>query len=73
MNSIKVEGLSVNYGNFNILNNINIEFPLNRISIIIGSNGCGKSTLLKSIGRIINYTGNILLDGLNIKEINTKK
>ena len=73
MSSIKVKELSVNYGNFDILNNINIEFPLNRISIIIGSNGCGKSTLLKSIGRIINYTGNILLDGLNIKEINTKK
>ncbi len=68
--SIKLENLSFNYKNENILNNINIEFSSNEITVIQGDNGAGKTTLSKIImGIEKNFTGEIYLFNKNIKEL----
>lgn len=73
MKEFYTENLSINYNNNYIIKNLNFEIPLNKISVIIGSNGCGKSTLLKALTRIIsNYSGSIILDGKEILKENTK-
>lgn len=46
---IKIQNLSLNAGNYSIFENINVEIPENKITVVIGSNGIGKTTLLRTI------------------------
>jgi ATP-binding cassette, subfamily B, multidrug efflux pump len=53
-----------------ILKNINLNIPLGSTLGIIGYTGVGKSTFINLIPRIFDVTeGEILIDGINIKEI----
>ena len=53
-----------------ILNHINIQIENNKIIAIVGKSGSGKTTILKLISKIhSNYSGNISIDGINIKRI----
>ena len=71
---IKVDtrDVSVYYGEFRALAEINLQIKKNRITAIIGPSGCGKSTLLRSFNRMSDLTpgcrveGLITLDGENI-------
>ena len=72
--SFRAEQLASGYDDKTILQNINLEIPANKISVIIGSNGCGKSTLLKTLAKLIKPSqGDITLDGKNISKIPPKK
>ncbi len=69
---IKIDGLTVSYGEHKVLNNVTVEVPPNKITAIIGPSGCGKSTLLKCINRLIDLnegvkvSGKIVVDGTNV-------
>jgi len=72
--NIKVDTkkLSVLYGKFRALTDIDMQVQEKKITAIIGPSGCGKSTLLRSFNRMNDLTpnarieGEILLDGENI-------
>jgi len=75
---IKVEGLTVRYGDNTVLDNVNFEVHAGEIFVIMGGSGCGKSTLLKQIigietpteGRIwINGTDTALLDEVELRKL----
>ena len=51
---IKGKGLSVEYDEKMIIEDLSFELNKSEITTIIGPNGCGKSTLLKTITRILN-------------------
>ena len=67
-----MKNLSVFYGKFRAVAEINLTVQSNKITAIIGPSGCGKSTLLRSFNRMNDLTasarmdGEILLDGENI-------
>ena len=69
---MQIENLSVYYGKFRALKNININVPAREITAIIGPSGCGKSTMLRSLNRMNDLTpktrieGEVRLDGENI-------
>ncbi len=68
MVSVAVNNLNVAYNDRYIIENLNLNIPKGKITMVIGSNGCGKSTLLKSIARIIKpKSGDILINGIDIK------
>ena len=53
-----------------ILKNINLKFPKNKLTVITGHNGSGKSTLVKIIMGIIKQTsGEVFFDGKNIDKL----
>ncbi|MFA6977683.1 MAG: ABC transporter ATP-binding protein [Ignavibacteriaceae bacterium] len=57
-----------------ILKDISLEIPRNKISVIIGASGAGKSTLLHIIGGLDKSdSGNILIDGSNVATFPDKK
>ena len=64
--------LSLYYGDFKALKNINMEIQENEITAFIGPSGCGKSTFLKTVNRMndlvdgVRIEGNITLDGVDI-------
>ncbi|WP_312701060.1 phosphate ABC transporter ATP-binding protein PstB [Sedimentibacter sp.] len=72
MSKIKIEDVSLYYGEFQALKNINMEIKENEITAFIGPSGCGKSTLLKSLNRMndlvegVKITGRMLLDDVDI-------
>ena len=71
---IKINNLSYKFKEGNVgLNNINLEFNRGEIVFIIGPNGSGKSTLLSCIANLSKYSGDILLDDINIKTIKNKE
>jgi phosphate transport system ATP-binding protein len=69
---VEVKNLSVYYGKFRALTDINLPIYANKITAIIGPSGCGKSTLLRSFNRMNDLTpsarieGEILLDGESV-------
>ena len=48
----QINQLSFSYENKEVLKNISVTFPTNKITAIIGPNGCGKSTLLSHLYRL---------------------
>jgi len=66
---LRIESLSKKFGEFQVLNNININAEASQIYGLVGSNGCGKTTLLKHIMMIFKQDeGRIFCDDIQIRE-----
>jgi branched-chain amino acid transport system ATP-binding protein len=64
---LKVENLSVSYGNIRALKNASLEVRTGEIVVLIGANGAGKTTLLETVlGINAAATGSITFDGASI-------
>jgi phosphate transport system ATP-binding protein len=59
---LRIEDLSLWYGEKKALNNISLDIPAKQITAFIGPSGCGKSTLLRCINRL-----NDLIDGVRVE------
>lgn len=67
---LKIENLSVNYGNITALRNLSFEVAQGELLAVIGSNGAGKTTLLKTISSLIRArSGKILLHGVSLQDL----
>jgi phospholipid/cholesterol/gamma-HCH transport system ATP-binding protein len=54
-----------------VLNGVSISIEAGETRIILGQSGCGKSVLLKCLLGIEDiYSGDILIDGISVKDIN---
>ena len=68
MNTIRTEGLRLQYGANVIAEDLNLTFDKPEIVSIIGPNGSGKSTLLKSLARLLVPAGGaVYLDGQDLQ------
>ena len=73
---IEIRNLNVFHEKSQILKNINLKIPKNKITVILGPSGCGKTTLLKSLNRLIDLypelkiSGEILINGRDILNTN---
>jgi len=69
---LRVAGLNFYYGAAQVLRDINLEIPPNKITALIGPSGCGKSTFLRTLNRMYETVpaaraeGQVLLDGEDI-------
>lgn len=73
INTLEVRNLSFRYPGCEeySLFNVNFKFTLGNAYMIVGENGAGKSTLIKLILRFYDtYSGEILLNGIDIRKIN---
>ena len=69
MTKLTVRGLQVALASKNIVSNIDLEVSVGQWTCIIGPNGAGKSSLLKALAGIIPSTGEILIDGANMRDL----
>ncbi len=66
---VRFEGVSLSYGENQVLKEFSLEVPRGQCLTIIGSSGCGKTTMLKMInGLLTPDTGRILVDGQDISQ-----
>jgi ATP-binding cassette, subfamily B, bacterial MsbA len=71
--SIELKNVSFNYGERQILNNINLVIPVGKTIAIVGESGSGKSTLVDLIPRFHDASsGQVLIDGIDIKNYSLK-
>ena len=71
---VEVKNLSLSYpSKKEVLKNISFDVNSNESLCIIGPNGCGKSTLLKSLCKIIDFEGEILINNQDIRNIDAYK
>lgn len=70
---LKVRNLYCGYDGKDVIKDFNIDIIRGQNVSIVGPNGCGKSTLLKAMVSLIDYKGNIFLDGKEVKSIKRKE
>lgn len=70
---LKVKNLCCGYDGNDVIHNISFNINRGENISIIGPNGCGKSTILKALANLIEYRGEIKLDGVEIKKIKRKE
>ena len=64
---IRVENVTVAYGDFVVMRDINFEVKQGEVFIILGGSGCGKSTLLKNMISLVKpVKGKVFIDGMDI-------
>ncbi len=74
--AIRVENLSLRFGQKHVLHDVSMRIPKNRITALIGQSGCGKSTLISCFNRMndlaadCRYDGSIYIGG---RDINRRK
>ena len=74
MEILTLKNISFSYKDKLIFDNYNFVINKEEIIAIIGPSGCGKSTLLKIInGLETEYSGYVLLDGVNVNNIPVNK
>jgi branched-chain amino acid transport system ATP-binding protein len=67
---LKLENVSVNYGNVIAIENVSMELKEGETISIVGANGAGKSTTLKAISGLVKCrTGNIKLGDLDLSKM----
>ena len=66
---ITVKNLSKSFKKHKVLNNISIEFPRFGLIAICGDSGCGKTTLLNCLSCLLDFEGEINVDGVNISSL----
>ncbi len=60
------------FGDFNVLNKIDLEIAKGEVVVVCGPSGSGKSTLIRCINRLEPIQkGEILVDGMNVNDPNT--
>ena len=73
---IRFEDVWFNYNGTDrkyVLQGIDIEIPMNKVTAIVGASGCGKTTLLKMIlGFYKPNKGNIYIDNVPLEKIRMK-
>jgi iron complex transport system ATP-binding protein len=71
---IKLEDISISYGQHTILRNVTTEFRHGQLTALIGRNGSGKSTLLRAVaGLNRKYSGRILVGDDDISRLDAPK
>jgi len=60
---IRVENLSLFYGDFRALTDVSLEIGSNETLALIGPSGCGKSTFLRVLNRMNDLIGSVRIQG----------
>ena len=67
MHSVSVQNLTLKFGAFEVLKNLNIDVAEGEFIVLLGPSGCGKSTLLNCLAGLLELSeGQIWIKGKNV-------
>ena len=71
---VHVEKLNVQFGQQQVLRDINLKIPAGQTVAILGESGCGKTVLMKSIVGLVKPTsGRVIFDDEDINQLNDRQ
>lgn len=71
---IEAKNICKSFGDQKVLKNLNFSAQEGEVVAIVGASGAGKTTLLQILGTILTPdSGEVLLDGVNVFALSTKK
>jgi iron complex transport system ATP-binding protein len=70
---LEIRALFCGYGKTDVIRDMNLQVDAGEFVCVVGPNGCGKSTLLKAIAHLLEYRGNIALDGRAVASFTRKE
>lgn len=74
VDELRAADLVLGYDNRVVVDHLDLDVPMGRITSMVGPNGCGKSTTLRAIARLLRPKGGaVLLDGQVIAKMPTKE
>ena len=66
---IEVKGVDKHFGDFQALNDINLNVGRQEVIVVMGPSGSGKSTLIRCINRLEKHdAGRIIVDGIELSD-----
>ena len=66
---LDIQKLTVSYGSHKVVDSLSFHVEPGKWLMIVGPNGAGKSTVLNAITQGVAYTGDILLNGKDIRSM----
>lgn len=70
MAGIEICNVSKSFGNYKVIENLNVTIPDGSFTVLVGPSGCGKTTLLRMIAGIgPQSSGQILIDGKDMTNV----
>lgn len=73
IDNISLQKFNIRKGNKNILENVDLNIPMNSNILLSGDNGTGKSSFLKVLVKMdTSYSGEIFINNVNLRDISTK-
>ncbi|EON71324.1 ABC transporter ATP-binding protein [Lysinibacillus sphaericus] len=74
MLGLQTKNLSIQYGDYQVIQDLSFQIPAGKITVLVGANGSGKSTLLRSLARLLKpQTGDILIDEQELQTLSSKE
>ncbi len=70
---ITIKKLTKKYKDRMVLDNINTSFPRTGLIAICGDSGCGKTTFLNCLSCLLDYEGEIIVDGVNLSKLSEEE
>lgn len=70
---LRADGLRLAYDDRIVVEDLDLEIPAGRVTVIVGANACGKSTLLRALARLLTpKAGAVHLDGRSVHSMPTR-
>lgn len=69
MSMLEVMHLGVRYGEHTVVQDVSFSLEEGQWLMLIGPNGAGKSTIVNAISQGVNYTGEVLWQGKNLRRM----
>ncbi|MFI9820564.1 ABC transporter ATP-binding protein [Streptomyces sp. NPDC052013] len=71
--TLRAESLRLAYDDRIVVEDLDLEIPAGRVTVIVGANACGKSTLLRALARLLTpRAGAVHLDGRSVHSMPTR-
>jgi iron complex transport system ATP-binding protein len=71
--TLSAVGLTLAYDERTVVDDLTVDLPAGKVTVIVGANACGKSTLLRGLARLLKpVRGSVILNGSDIHAQSTK-